>query len=395
MADELNKNAEFAGKHQDEENPVLVAQRYLNIYRQIHIFNKKRQNEFDDSLIKMPSDIRVLLSTLPGGSLLLEHISELEEKSGIIPNELLNSQITDNKNSNKEEKNVSSLRLNSKNADAALPGNLLKILQQNEEKHAKDLQALTNAFLQSQENMAALLKQALNIKTPADTSIQPSGQPPVSENVAPVKVQENPITVESKPEEEQRTEPEEAQKTEEEEAALPDTASKILNFTKKLFTPHKPEDEVSESSEDVPAQTAQKQATMPLVDHTPVSLNDIDTTPISLDDIDSTPVSLDDADTSFDFPVSTEQLSDQALADEQLTDNGEWEWEYVDGDENASSDNEEWEYIDDGTTDALQDEQWEYVEDPNAQYAYEYPSENNTDQWEYVEEPIPDTQNQS
>ena len=48
MADELNTNAEFNGKHKDEEDPILVAQRYLNIYRQLHIFNDRRRKEYDD-----------------------------------------------------------------------------------------------------------------------------------------------------------------------------------------------------------------------------------------------------------------------------------------------------------------------------------------------------------
>ena len=83
MADELNKDAEFGGKHKDEEDPILVAQRYLNIFHQIHIFNARRQKEFDDSLLMLSSDIRILLSTLPGGSVLLDHITELEDKRGI------------------------------------------------------------------------------------------------------------------------------------------------------------------------------------------------------------------------------------------------------------------------------------------------------------------------
>ena len=84
MSDDLNHDAEFAGKHKDEEDPIFVAQRYLNIYRQIHIFNQVRQKEFDDSLLDLPSDVRILLSTLPGGSVLVDHITELEEQRGII-----------------------------------------------------------------------------------------------------------------------------------------------------------------------------------------------------------------------------------------------------------------------------------------------------------------------
>ena len=84
MSDELVESAEFGKKKKDEEEPILVAQRFLNIYRQMHIFNKERQNQFDDILLSLPSDIRILLSTLPGGSLLLEHIEEVEHKRGLV-----------------------------------------------------------------------------------------------------------------------------------------------------------------------------------------------------------------------------------------------------------------------------------------------------------------------
>ena len=50
MSDELVESAEFGRKKKDEEEPILVAQRFLNIYRQMHIFNKERQEQFDDML---------------------------------------------------------------------------------------------------------------------------------------------------------------------------------------------------------------------------------------------------------------------------------------------------------------------------------------------------------
>ena len=42
MADELIENVEYSKKKKDEEEPILVAQRYLNIFHQIHIFNQAR-----------------------------------------------------------------------------------------------------------------------------------------------------------------------------------------------------------------------------------------------------------------------------------------------------------------------------------------------------------------
>ena len=68
---------------EDEEDPILVAQRYLNIFHQIHIFNATRKAEFDQSLLAMPTKIKELLAAIPGGRVLLEHIKEIEETRGI------------------------------------------------------------------------------------------------------------------------------------------------------------------------------------------------------------------------------------------------------------------------------------------------------------------------
>ena len=68
---------------EDEEDPILVAQRYLNIFHQIHIFNATRKAEFDQSLLAMPEKIKELMISIPGGRVLLEHIKEIEETKGI------------------------------------------------------------------------------------------------------------------------------------------------------------------------------------------------------------------------------------------------------------------------------------------------------------------------
>lgn len=402
MADELNKSAEFVGKHQDEENPILVAQRYLNIYRQIHIFNQKRRDEFDDSLLKMPSDIRILLSTLPGGSLLLEHISELEEKRGIIPSDLIADKVE--KSNTPDEKSFLTAKSSAKNAESvALSNNLIKILQQNEEKHAKDLQALTDAFLKSQENMTAILKQALGTKATEEPvhQVSPSSQSkPEKAQPKPEKAQPKPEKPQPKQEDIPQKDHQEEQKSMPEETPATDTASKILNFTKKLFTSNKEEE--AEESEQTPIPAQSSQPSVPKSKETHVSMPAVDQTPVSLDDIDAAPVSLDAADASFSSELTTLQNDPNSPSVAEESTNG-WEWEYVD--DEGSPDDEEWEYIADETedpqddqweyvadeTENQQDGQWEYVEDlngsdPNAEYAYEYTDSNADGDWVYTEE---------
>lgn len=423
MSDELNKSAEFVGKHQDEENPLLVAQRYLNIFRQIHIFNKKRQDEFDDSLLKMPSDIRILLSTLPGGSLLLEHISELEEKRGIIPDALLDSKIASDKDISADEKVFSSFKSTSKNTDnGSLSNHLIKILQQSEEKHAKDLQALTNAFLKSQENMTDILRQAFNIKHSKESPSKDKDKDKVKKVVNTKAPESEKHVAQSKEDTAEKT-ASNKQHTDN-ETSTPETTSKFLSFTKKLFTDHKAKDNTSEKKEDV----------SPLIDNTPVSLDEIDSAPVSLDTPEAKPVSLDtplpEEKSADDFQSSDDDWEwEYVNEDEPETPTDDEEWEYVEEDENAPADSEQWEYVEenentpsdtdayvedsqnilsedapyiDENADAIadnqnwqyidenantftDDENWEYNTDPNADYADAYPLTDDNEQWAYIE----------
>ena len=87
---ELVENAEFHGNRQDEEDLLLTAQRYLNIFHQLHIFNDRKKEEFNQSLLDMPEKVKHTLIVLPGGRILLEYMQELKEKHGIIDIDLQN-----------------------------------------------------------------------------------------------------------------------------------------------------------------------------------------------------------------------------------------------------------------------------------------------------------------
>jgi hypothetical protein len=76
----VSQITEKKADEEEEENPILVAQRYLNIYHQIHIFPPEKRAEFDASVKNMPNNIRHILPTIPGGRILLDHILELEGK---------------------------------------------------------------------------------------------------------------------------------------------------------------------------------------------------------------------------------------------------------------------------------------------------------------------------
>lgn len=89
MSDFMIEGNDFASE-KDEESPILAAQRYLNIFHQIHIFNQAKKDEFNKSLMDMPEKTKKLLATMPGGRVLLEHLKELEDQQGITSKETLN-----------------------------------------------------------------------------------------------------------------------------------------------------------------------------------------------------------------------------------------------------------------------------------------------------------------
>ena len=80
---ELDEDAEFKGSRENQEDLLLTAQRYLNIFHQIHIFREAKRAEFDQQLLDMPEKVRRILAMLPGGRVLLEHIDDLEKQKGI------------------------------------------------------------------------------------------------------------------------------------------------------------------------------------------------------------------------------------------------------------------------------------------------------------------------
>lgn len=76
-------DVEFGSDKSTEEAPILIAQRYLNIYRQIHVFNKEKRDQFDDELLALPKNVTDFFKRMPGGRLLVEHIEEVKTERGI------------------------------------------------------------------------------------------------------------------------------------------------------------------------------------------------------------------------------------------------------------------------------------------------------------------------
>ena len=73
--EKIKKNYKLMGT---ESDPVIIAQRLLNLYRQLHIFSPEKKEAYNQMLIEQPQSIKRILSTLPGGIVLQQYLAELE-----------------------------------------------------------------------------------------------------------------------------------------------------------------------------------------------------------------------------------------------------------------------------------------------------------------------------
>ncbi len=87
MAEDINTSASFGqAKNDDEELPIIVAQRFLNIFRQLHIFSNEKREAFNKMLLELPQEVKNIFQTLPGGTPLQEYMEDLVQKSkGLAP----------------------------------------------------------------------------------------------------------------------------------------------------------------------------------------------------------------------------------------------------------------------------------------------------------------------
>ena len=67
-----------------EDDPIIIAQRFLNIFRQLHIFTDERKQAFNKMILEQPAEVRGMFSSLPGGAVLQQYVDDLEAKNGII-----------------------------------------------------------------------------------------------------------------------------------------------------------------------------------------------------------------------------------------------------------------------------------------------------------------------
>ena len=197
----------------------------------------------------------------------------------------------------------------------------MRLLKQSEDKHEKDMKALTDAFIQSQTNMANILKEILQAKsaTPVQAEL------PAQSDVVKVAASEQ---EKNAPQEDKK----ELENIKEEKI---EEGPKLFGLTKKLFGSKK-EKKYEYHEDDI-------QEEGPRLG---------DATPVSLDDIEDAPVVLDEE--QIIAPIKNVQQKKETIKEEKPIENvpqndentdssDDWEWEYVDEDD--GSDDGDWEYI--------------------------------------------------
>ncbi len=83
MKEDIVLDARKKAKHNGDEDPLVIAQRFLNIYRQIHIFSPDKKEAFNEMVLELSPEVRGMFGQIPGGVLLQEYIDDLAEQRGI------------------------------------------------------------------------------------------------------------------------------------------------------------------------------------------------------------------------------------------------------------------------------------------------------------------------
>ena len=234
MSDNIITTATFGQTNGDkEEEPIVIAQRFLNIFRQLHIFSNERKEAFNQMLMEQPKQVLTMLKTLPGGAVLLEYLAEIKQAqkvaskavdelaskprqtsnssilenavaenqqpvTGIVKNEIINTdafaKVLASSLAQSNAQIIRELRSNvpaeKKNTDDnSAPKVPLKLiadetftktiatalagaLSASEEKRRQDNKMITQSFLELQENLGRIVEQSNKMKIASDNEAE-------------------------------------------------------------------------------------------------------------------------------------------------------------------------------------------------------------------------------
>jgi len=76
----IKKNYKLLGT---ENDPVIIAQRLLNLYRQLHIFSAEKKEAYNQMLMEQTPEVKRTLGALPGGVVVQQYLADIEEEAGV------------------------------------------------------------------------------------------------------------------------------------------------------------------------------------------------------------------------------------------------------------------------------------------------------------------------
>lgn len=66
-----------------ESDPLIIAQRLLNLYRQLHIFSPEKKEAYNQMLMEQSPEVKRTLGALPGGIVVQQYLADIEEQAGV------------------------------------------------------------------------------------------------------------------------------------------------------------------------------------------------------------------------------------------------------------------------------------------------------------------------
>lgn len=66
-----------------ESDPLIIAQRLLNLYRQLHIFSPEKKEAYNQMLMEQSPEVKRTLGVLPGGIVVQQYLADIEEQAGV------------------------------------------------------------------------------------------------------------------------------------------------------------------------------------------------------------------------------------------------------------------------------------------------------------------------
>ena len=76
----IKKNYKLMGT---ESDPLIIAQRLLNLYRQLHIFSPEKKEAYNQMLMEQSPEVKRTLGALPGGIVVQQYLADIEEQAGV------------------------------------------------------------------------------------------------------------------------------------------------------------------------------------------------------------------------------------------------------------------------------------------------------------------------